>query len=598
MLLVVILAAACHAGQSEDRTPSLAVRVEDLVDYSEHGDLFAFRERARNEFELRLRPGAGQDEYAFAVRRGAAGQQVTFHVLNPPANATPEYSYGQFIWQPAEDVQRRADGTLLLRQRFTADRVTVRLLPPRRPPPPGPELDYYDLARLEAYLVALAADPFVSVEVLGYSYQNRPGVDRPIYKVTVRDAAFPEQDKQTVLITCRQHGNEPRANYLAEGIIDYLRGALTLPAPNQRPPELLERMSFVIYPVINPDGVEAVPGGDRYNRNGVDLNREWNEAGSGPSEEWEVRHVHAGIESFMAGGFFAQHIDLHGWWNDYDGGFRFALAEPPASVPLNYYANQQTFFRVQEGVNPWRPVINFDQNGAALGMARYCLFRQFNTDSHTSETDEHSTRTAQSLIEEGGLYVRTLYEYLLNAHFTDAAGAERDWYDIDRNLVYVTVYDQDENENPAGVESVTATVTTSAGPDSETITLSETGPDSGRFRNTSGLPVVSAPPGPNTVNDGLIQSLPGARLTVAYADDDFSQSVGRDFARVAAGPADFDHDGDVDLSDFTVFQLCFGGANNPPAATCPPGVDADCDSDGDVDLADFLIFQQNFTGSL
>jgi len=61
---------------------------------------------------------------------------------------------------------------------------------------------------------------------------------------------------------------------------------------------------------------------------------------------------------------------------------------------------------------------------------------------------------------------------------------------------------------------------------------------------------------------------------------------------------DFDGDGDVDLSDFTQFQLCFGGSNNPPAPTCPPGVDADCDDDGDVDLADFLIFQNNFTGSL
>jgi len=61
---------------------------------------------------------------------------------------------------------------------------------------------------------------------------------------------------------------------------------------------------------------------------------------------------------------------------------------------------------------------------------------------------------------------------------------------------------------------------------------------------------------------------------------------------------DFDGDGDVDLSDFTQFQLCFGGSNVPPAPTCPPGVDADCDGDGDVDLSDFLQFQQSFTGSL
>jgi len=74
--------------------------------------------------------------------------------------------------------------------------------------------------------------------------------------------------------------------------------------------------------------------------------------------------------------------------------------------------------------------------------------------------------------------------------------------------------------------------------------------------------------------------------------------VGGFWAGVArALPGDFDGDGDVDLTDFVQFQLCFAGSNNPPAPTCPAGVNADLDADGDVDLGDFLIFQQNFTGS-
>jgi hypothetical protein len=60
---------------------------------------------------------------------------------------------------------------------------------------------------------------------------------------------------------------------------------------------------------------------------------------------------------------------------------------------------------------------------------------------------------------------------------------------------------------------------------------------------------------------------------------------------------DLDGDGDVDAADFAAFAQCFGGANNPPAGSCPPSVDADLDGDGDVDGADFAIFAQNFTGS-
>ncbi len=58
--------------------------------------------------------------------------------------------------------------------------------------------------------------------------------------------------------------------------------------------------------------------------------------------------------------------------------------------------------------------------------------------------------------------------------------------------------------------------------------------------------------------------------------------------------SDFDRDGDVDLSDFTLFQLCFNGPNRPPTWIC--SVDVDLDNDGDADLADFTVFQGCFNG--
>jgi hypothetical protein len=58
--------------------------------------------------------------------------------------------------------------------------------------------------------------------------------------------------------------------------------------------------------------------------------------------------------------------------------------------------------------------------------------------------------------------------------------------------------------------------------------------------------------------------------------------------------ADLDADGDVDLTDFSIFQLCFGGPNRPVQG--PTCVSADLDGDTDVDLADFGVFQACFNG--
>jgi len=66
------------------------------------------------------------------------------------------------------------------------------------------------------------------------------------------------------------------------------------------------------------------------------------------------------------------------------------------------------------------------------------------------------------------------------------------------------------------------------------------------------------------------------------------------FATSTVSPADFDCDGDVDLTDFGQFQRCFNGPNRPYAVTgCG---DADFNQDSDVDLTDFAVFQSCFNG--
>jgi hypothetical protein len=57
---------------------------------------------------------------------------------------------------------------------------------------------------------------------------------------------------------------------------------------------------------------------------------------------------------------------------------------------------------------------------------------------------------------------------------------------------------------------------------------------------------------------------------------------------------DMDRDGDVDQSDFGLFQACLSGPGNPPTSACEG---ADLDGDSDVDHTDFGIFQGCMSGA-
>lgn len=67
-----------------------------------------------------------------------------------------------------------------------------------------------------------------------------------------------------------------------------------------------------------------------------------------------------------------------------------------------------------------------------------------------------------------------------------------------------------------------------------------------------------------------------------------------------AVPGDFDGDGDVDEDDYIVLNDCLDGPNADPTPTLPDVTAQDClaafdqDEDNDLDLLDFSAFQVNF----
>jgi protein MpaA len=117
------------------------------------------------------------------------------------------------------------------------------------------------------------------------------------------------------------HGNEPKSVYVCRRFIDLL----------QADPDVGAHVSWIIVPVVNPDGLERRK---RKNARGVDLNRNfptknWELSrrprsrmygGSGPASEPETKAVIRAVERFQPAWIVTVHsIDRGRFCNNYDG---------------------------------------------------------------------------------------------------------------------------------------------------------------------------------------------------------------------------------------------------------------------------------------
>lgn len=108
--------------------------------------------------------------------------------------------------------------------------------------------------------------------------------------------------------------------------------------------------------------------------------------------------------------------------------------------------------------------------------------------------------------------------------------------------------------------------------------------------------------GPATFLTGMLNL-----SNIIYGDlnyDEYAGSAGMDYEVQVIFPPDLEGDGDVDMDDFAIFELCRTAPGiGPPGKYCNPQVEdcercpwADLDNDTDVDQDDFAIFQRCYTG--
>ncbi|UCD37863.1 MAG: hypothetical protein JSW54_13750 [Fidelibacterota bacterium] len=170
----------------------------------------------------------------------------------------PVYSYEGQTWRHFESMGWNEELVRgILRFRPEEDHIWIAHVQP------------YTTADLSRLLEDIKASPHQRTEVIGKTVQ-----DRDIHLVTITNFDQPDENKRAVWLLARQHAWETGTSFAAEGAIRYLL------SEDREARHIRDRVIFKIVPMADPDGVAL--GGVRFNINGYDLNRHW--------EEVDLRH--------------------------------------------------------------------------------------------------------------------------------------------------------------------------------------------------------------------------------------------------------------------------------------------------------------------
>lgn len=163
------------------------------------------------------------------------------------------------------------------------------------------------------WLSGLAAKPQIKLTTIG---ESRLGRDLSRFTITNGDL----DERPTIVLLSRQHPPEVTGFLALQAFID---GLLEDP----RLPDLLQQYQFLVYPLLNPDGVDL--GHWRHSAGGIDSNRDWaqyNQPEARQIADNVVRTVRKSGSKVVLG------MDFHSTWHDvyytHEPG-----VQPPSALP-------------------------------------------------------------------------------------------------------------------------------------------------------------------------------------------------------------------------------------------------------------------------
>ena len=243
----------------------------------------------------------------------------------------PVFSFDGEHWQHFSTMDwesTKQEGTLHLRPE--SDSVWLAFVQP------------YPHSRLVRLLETIAASPHARVEIVGRSVLGR---DLPV--VTVSDFSKPDALKKTLWLQARDHAWESPTSFIMEGALKFI--VSNDPAAQA----LRENYLLMFTPMVDPDG--SALGRVRFNANGWDLNRHWDDVDL-RDPVWlqrlpEIWYYKKAIRDHAATGHkIAVLVHLHNTISEYMA----ARAPTAADVPVLERFSEILVYRTQ--FDPARPL--------------------------------------------------------------------------------------------------------------------------------------------------------------------------------------------------------------------------------------------------
>ncbi len=235
----------------------------------------------------------------------------------------PMYSYDNKNWIRFTAVESPQKN--VFRKTYTEDSVYVAYYVP------------YSVSQLTEKVNQLINNPYVEIDTIGFSEQNRP-----LIVLTITDFTIPDSQKFFIWTHGRTHPSETPSSYHLDGIINYFL------SDDEVASYLRTKIKWFILPFINPDGVYL--GKSRVNANNIDLERSWNLSPSQTPKE--VLYTKSFLQNILAQNRIYVALNMHSQVANY-ATFWIHTA---SSTSDYFYRKQMQFANLQSGnsdfINP------------------------------------------------------------------------------------------------------------------------------------------------------------------------------------------------------------------------------------------------------